>query len=243
MKWVDAIQSELNNNLTLYSIPPPGAGSLLAYIFNILKNVIHPSTDDGGKHHHDASAIGEPSTARVYHQIIESFKHAFAHRSKLADPYFNPQVNQVDLHHSFCIRRFNNLFNYFSLFLFNKFVANLTSESFAREARLKIRDETVNDADYYAGGAGVSYTPDDHGTAHLSTLDQDGLAVSVTSSINLLYHDERFLSSSTAISIMMQLCKQVGCRFYLRANRNHSEREYGRLLIAQRDQSLWCSTE
>ena len=89
----------------------------------------------------------------------------------------------------------------------------MTSESFAREARLKIRDETVNDADYYAG-AGVSYTPDDHGTAHLSTLDKDGLAVSVTSSINLLYHDERFFSSSTASSIMMHLyVRRLGAGF------------------------------
>jgi len=120
VKWVDALQSKLNSDLTLYSMPPPGAGSLLAFILNILKNVIHPPppSDDDGEHHHDAAAIGEPSTARVYHQIIESFKHAFAHRSKLADPYFNPQVNQVDLHHSFCTNRFDNLLNYFSLFLF-----------------------------------------------------------------------------------------------------------------------------
>jgi len=61
---------------------------------------------------------------------------------------------------------------------------NLTSESLATEARNKINNlKTVNDPEYYGA---VSYSPDDQGTSHVSTLDKDGLAVSVTSTVNLL---------------------------------------------------------
>ena len=42
---------------------------------------------------------------------------------------------------------------------------------------------TVNNATYY--GANY-YTPDDHGTAHTSVLAQNGDAVAVTSTVNLM---------------------------------------------------------
>ena len=66
----------------------------------------------------------------------------------------------------------------------NKFVDSLTSESFAAEAQSKINNlKTVNDPAYYGA---VTYSPVDQGTSHVSTLDKDGLAVSVTSTVNLL---------------------------------------------------------
>lgn len=82
MKWVDPVQSQLKDNLTLYSIPPPGSGALTVYILNILKNVIPWKKE----------AARDPLT---YHQIAEAFKYAFAHRTKLADPYNNTRIKQV----------------------------------------------------------------------------------------------------------------------------------------------------
>lgn len=47
----------------------------------------------------------------------------------------------------------------------------------------KIDDKiTSNDPEFYGA---VTYNPEDHGTAHVSVLDQKGMAVSVTTTINL----------------------------------------------------------
>ena len=65
-----------------------------------------------------------------------------------------------------------------------KLTENLLSESLATESRMKINDSfTSSDAKYYGA---VTYNPDDQGTSHVSTFDKDGLAVSVTSTVNLL---------------------------------------------------------
>ena len=82
MKWVDPVQSQLKDNLTLYAIPPPGSGALTVYILNILKNLVPWKKE----------AARDPLT---YHQIAEAFKYAFAHRTKLADPYNNTRIKQV----------------------------------------------------------------------------------------------------------------------------------------------------
>jgi len=82
VKWVDPVKTELSDSLTLYSIPPPGSGALTAYILNILKNLVPWKKE----------AARDPLT---YHQMAEAFKYAFAHRTKLADPYNNTRVKQV----------------------------------------------------------------------------------------------------------------------------------------------------
>lgn len=134
---------QLEGNLTLYTMPAPGSGVLTAYILNILEGFnLRESSKD-------------PLT---YHRIAEAFKHAYAQRTKLADPDFEPEVYEL--------------------------MANLTSEQLATETRAKINDSyTSNDPAYYGA---VTYNPsEDHGTSHISVLDGDGMAVSLTSTVNL----------------------------------------------------------
>lgn len=58
----------------------------------------------------------------------------------------------------------------------------LTSKAFATETYNKIDDtQTFDDPNYYGT---IGTNPDDYGTAHLSVLDGDGLAVSLTTTIN-----------------------------------------------------------
>lgn len=63
-------------------------------------------------------------------------------------------------------------------------LTNLTSKEYAESIRMKISDNrTYQDPKHYGA---VYYDKGDHGTAHISIIDQNGDAVSATSSINLL---------------------------------------------------------
>jgi len=60
----------------------------------------------------------------------------------------------------------------------------MVSKDFASKIFSKIDDQqTFNNPNYY-GTVGIN--PDDNGASHISILDGDGLAVSVTTSINRL---------------------------------------------------------
>ena len=93
-QWVDPVQVQLSNNLTLYSMPPPGSGVLVAYILNILDEYLVQTKDKStGK-----SISQDPLT---YHRMAEAFKHAYAQRTKLGDPCCNAtaidEIQQVIL--------------------------------------------------------------------------------------------------------------------------------------------------
>lgn len=62
-------------------------------------------------------------------------------------------------------------------------VSRLTSADWAASVRANISDEATR-ADPAQYGA-VYYAPEDHGTAHISVLAENGDAVSATSTINL----------------------------------------------------------
>jgi gamma-glutamyltranspeptidase/glutathione hydrolase/leukotriene-C4 hydrolase len=59
----------------------------------------------------------------------------------------------------------------------------LISDAFVDDTRSKIKDSvTFDDPEYYGA---VSHTPEDNGTSHVSVVDGNGMAVAVTSTINL----------------------------------------------------------
>lgn len=104
----------------------------------------------------------EDDEALLYHRITEAFKWTYGQRSKLGDPLDADITSYV-----------------------NELVRNLTSEAQAFQTYQQINDTfTVNNASYY--GADF-YTPEDHGTTHLSILAPNGDAVAVTSTINRRY--------------------------------------------------------
>ena len=82
-----------------------------------------------------------------YHRLVESYKWAYGARSHLGDP--------ADDHYGDSILEMVRL---------------ITSQDWAREKFLTINDTTtVSDPEFY--GANF-YNEDDHGTAHLSVVDQ-----------------------------------------------------------------------
>ncbi|KAL9289695.1 putative aminoacyltransferase, Glutathione hydrolase [Arabidopsis thaliana] len=103
------------------------------------------------------------------HRLVEALKHAFAVRMNLGDPDFVPDVTEV--------------------------VSDMLSLKFAQDLKSKINDEKTFDPKYYGGKWGQIK---DHGTSHLSIIDSERNAVSMTSTING-YFGAIMLSPSTGI--------------------------------------------
>uniref|UniRef100_A0A8C7XZ13 Glutathione hydrolase n=1 Tax=Oryzias sinensis TaxID=183150 RepID=A0A8C7XZ13_9TELE len=72
---------------------------------------------------------------------------------------------------------------------------NLTSQSFADALREKISDSSTQPVNYYGPDF---YLPDNHGTAHISVVSEDGSAVAATSTINH-YLGSKVMSNSTGV--------------------------------------------
>ncbi|CAB3408858.1 unnamed protein product [Caenorhabditis bovis] len=107
--------------------------------------------------------------ANLYHHFIEASKFSYAARSWLGDPKFVANATQI--------------------------AKNITTKQWAENVRSKIT-ETTHDDSYYGGS--FEAPPQDHGTAHISVIDADGNAVSITTTINL-YLGALVTSESTGI--------------------------------------------
>uniref|UniRef100_A0A3P9H5D3 Gamma-glutamyltransferase 1b n=1 Tax=Oryzias latipes TaxID=8090 RepID=A0A3P9H5D3_ORYLA len=80
-------------------------------------------------------------------------------------------------------------------FLSQKSLYYLTSQSFADALREKISDSSTQPVNYYGPDF---YLPDNHGTAHISVVSEDGSAVAATSTINH-YLGSKVMSNSTGV--------------------------------------------
>lgn len=103
------------------------------------------------------------------HRLIEALKHAFAVRMNLGDPDFVNSVPNV--------------------------VADMLSPKFAAQLKSTINDNKTFDPNYYGAKWNILF---DHGTSHLSIVDADRNAVSMTSTVNS-YFGSKILSPSTGI--------------------------------------------
>ena len=115
----------------------------------------------------------------AWHRFIEACKFGFAKRTLLGDWDAEAVAGGV-----------------------RELVANLTSEQWWAATRARISDtETHLEPEWY--GAEFS-AAEDGGTAHISVLSPAGDAVSVTSTVNLLY-GSKFMSPSTGIILNNQM--------------------------------------
>uniref|UniRef100_A0A914VT90 Gamma-glutamyltranspeptidase 1 n=1 Tax=Plectus sambesii TaxID=2011161 RepID=A0A914VT90_9BILA len=116
----------------------------------------------------------EEGNVDIFHHYIEASKFAYAYRSRMGDMKF---VND-------------------SLAL----AKNITTDEFARSIRAKITDRAHPTA-YYGGRFELE---SDHGTTSMTFMDDYGNAVSVTSTINLLF-GARVRSESTGVIYNCQM--------------------------------------
>ena len=66
-----------NGRYTLHTIDPPGSGSVLAFILNVL---------DG--YFFNSSSLDPANQVLTYQRITETFKYAYGFRTNLGDPDF-----------------------------------------------------------------------------------------------------------------------------------------------------------
>ncbi|XP_072949137.1 glutathione hydrolase 1 proenzyme-like [Epargyreus clarus] len=72
-EWQEPIAIPITDDHTLYSVPLPGSGSVLAFILNMLRGWVGAGT-------------AAPTDSDLYwHRIVETFKYAYAKRTGLGD--------------------------------------------------------------------------------------------------------------------------------------------------------------
>ncbi|KAL1692293.1 gamma-glutamyltranspeptidase [Schizophyllum commune] len=146
------------------SVGAPASGAVVLAALNILNNF-----DD----------VGGPESVKDAHRIIESLKHAFAHRTLLGDPMFVPGLDAAQ----------------------REFI----SPERGRMLRAKIDDTKVHaPSEYRAEGFQTVKTDGrievkmDNGTSHIVAADASGLVVSLTTTITL-YWGSRIIVPSLGI--------------------------------------------
>ncbi|KDQ57609.1 hypothetical protein JAAARDRAFT_47513 [Jaapia argillacea MUCL 33604] len=100
---------------------------------------------------------GEGRTEVNVHRVVEIMKFGFAARTKICDPAFNDDPARMN---------------------------EITEQKFADLIWANITDDRTHPPEYYNPQYDV---PIDHGTSHSSVVDKDGMAVSLTSTVNLVF--------------------------------------------------------
>uniref|UniRef100_A0A182QSP5 Gamma-glutamyltransferase n=1 Tax=Anopheles farauti TaxID=69004 RepID=A0A182QSP5_9DIPT len=77
VRWNESIPIDLNGN-TMYVVPPPASGVLLAFIMNILKGYRFRPDD----------MRNADRAVRTIHRIVEAFKFTYGKRTEIGDPAF-----------------------------------------------------------------------------------------------------------------------------------------------------------
>ncbi|UZJ53246.1 hypothetical protein CBS101457_002566 [Exobasidium rhododendri] len=100
-----------------------------------------------------------PLSGLSAHRIIEALKFGSAQRTRIGDPSF---MNITSL----------------------RAISKISTMKEADYLRSKLDDEHTHDLDYYEPLFDIRKS---HGTMHLSTLDESGMAVALTSTVNLIF--------------------------------------------------------
>ncbi|KAL4066312.1 gamma-glutamyltranspeptidase [Scleroderma yunnanense] len=102
--------------------------------------------------------VEEGRTGLNLHRLVESEKFGFAARTRLGDPAYLPN----DTVH----------------------IAEIPTKEYADKIAVNLTDDRTHPMEYYNPDFDIKT---DHGTTHISTVDKDGMAVALTTTINLIF--------------------------------------------------------
>ncbi|KAG8850362.1 hypothetical protein FRB96_000426 [Tulasnella sp. 330] len=91
------------------------------------------------------------------HRIVEAMKFGFAARTRIGDPQTKADIQRM---------------------------SDIHTKEYADRIFPKMTDDTTHPPEYYEAEYA---TPPDHGTTHISVIDKDGMAVSLTSTVNFIF--------------------------------------------------------
>ncbi|KAI0311986.1 gamma-glutamyltranspeptidase [Amylostereum chailletii] len=101
--------------------------------------------------------VGEGQTPLNAHRVVEAIKFGFAARTRICDPDFNDQPERID---------------------------EIPRKSFSAHIVKNLTDDRTHPPAYYQP---IFDVPEDHGTSHSSVIDKDGMAASITTTVNLVF--------------------------------------------------------
>lgn len=99
----------------------------------------------------------EGRTGLNVHRYVEAMKFGFAARTRICDPAFNNDPQRIE---------------------------QIPRKSFSARISKNLTDDRTHSPDYYQP---IFDVPEDHGTSHTSVVDKDGMAVALTTTVNLVF--------------------------------------------------------
>ncbi|KZV73343.1 gamma-glutamyltranspeptidase [Peniophora sp. CONT] len=100
---------------------------------------------------------GEGKTGLNLHRIVETMKFGFAARTKICDPVFSDDLTRIK---------------------------EIPEKDFGDLIFANMTDDRTHPPAYYNP---IFDVPEDHGTSHTSVVDKDGMAASITTTVNLVF--------------------------------------------------------
>ncbi|KAG1751511.1 gamma-glutamyltranspeptidase [Suillus paluster] len=143
----------------VYTSRVPTSGPVLLHILNILERY---------------DLIGEGRTGLNTHRFIEALKFGFAARRVLFSQFLTTSSQYTST-------RIGDL-----PYITNGTarIAEISTKSFADAVAVNLTDDRTHPPEYYNPEFDVKI---DHGTSHTSVVDKDGMAVALTTTVNLIF--------------------------------------------------------
>ncbi|GAB1608054.1 glutathione hydrolase 1 proenzyme-like isoform X3 [Argonauta hians] len=158
VRLAPALKFTMFTGHTVHTTTLPTSGPVLIYMFNILNGYTYGSVK-----------VSESDRTLAYHRLIESYKFAYAARSRLGDDLFVANLTEL--------------------------IKNMTNVDYGESIRREIQDDKTFNYKYYR----PSFKPHfDSGTSHISVYAPNGDAVGLTSTINT-YFGSKVLGTRTGI--------------------------------------------
>ncbi|CAD6901058.1 unnamed protein product [Tilletia controversa] len=145
----------------IYTTGAPTSGPALLSLLGMLEGFEQfvPANKSDRLSTFGGAATAGLNTVLAAHRFVEALKFAFGQRTLIGDPeYMSPLENEI--------------------------IKEIPSRKRIMELRNNITDDRTHPIDYYHPKFDIT---NDHGTMSLSVVDKDGMAVSVTSTVNLIF--------------------------------------------------------
>ncbi|KAF5346019.1 hypothetical protein D9758_013875 [Tetrapyrgos nigripes] len=153
-------------NFRIFSTVAPSSGSVVLSTLKVFEGYNSSATDT------------DPKFDVTLHRLIQATKFGYGQRNNYGDPAFTSNVTQLE--------QSVQIFFFFTLEItLHSRCREYIQESTAEQIRKLISDNATHTPSYYNPS---NYTvSSNHGTSHVAAMDLNGMAVSLTTTVNLIW--------------------------------------------------------